>query len=719
MVNVSDDLWNVFKTVMTYRVEDSYLAPANPTEKALQKGFYDHIYEPRSRPEEILKSWLTMGASALGVVLGVQGSGKSTVVKRITDSLDQDKYPTFLLNFGVIYGEELEGQQPESWKQTIDRRLKGLITKKYFKSSRIDKYYKHFLYEDERGEETFGPELNRIRRLHLLSKHEEDTEDNPHLAEPDWFDAMRTKNEELRRICDDIDTRLTVEHYLRAAHLSQPGKITAFIICLDNVDVVHRQYQPWLYRIAQQLREAHVGVAKVLITTRKETCHPPQAVCNQNLSPILTLGVYGDKNSTILEPEEFWKMVTRRLNYFRECPKDKAEHTTSENLITITQLLRGEYEDDGEMVKLANQSIRDSLRYHCDFLEYILNEYSTEEFVAILHDKKSARSFVLSCLYGWLTKHGSILQKHCLDLLELVLLAQRHEYKGIKGCDITYLILVAVHNMTRRNYRNPRFHDVCTWFRPLNCNVDQLREAVFRLWELENADFGYVLSVYQHPLPETWKDIQDGAELELNYRGEALIKRITVSFTFLNRLLFEQEPREKDEVFYPIPDRERITRYYDILNIGQHAEFNTKLLFAVAHLHAFELHRIRTAYACVDWSTKYRRDFCIDKTLQLTRAIRASSAFINRVLEQNASELLHTKKESLNWNIAALKILEQLYETQVEYFTDKNIEEKRIIDFRKMYKEMVKTRRIPEDVKQVMEDPTRWLDVTMELDATQ
>ena len=254
---------------------------------------------------------------------------------------------------------------------------------------------------------------------------------------------------------------------------------------------------------------------------------------------------------------------------------------------------------------------------------------------------------------------------------------RRSDFKGIAGCDITYLILVCLFNYHDRHESNPAVSDLFERFRHLGYNNDRVRRALFDLWSLRNEEFGHVLSIFQKELPRSARDIRDDAEVELNYRGDRLIKKVSVSFTFINRLLYDKD----DDYFYPRRAKAAIRHYYEIRYIAEHTKWTCKFLYGLGFLHSLELHKIRTRYGAADWYNRYAHDFCIDRDLQLQRIIDSHIHFLEKAVQQHGRQEGDAWKRGVLNGIEWLFCLSKLYDMQVKDLRHDNARDKWVLDF--------------------------------------
>jgi hypothetical protein len=290
----------------------------------------------------------------------------------------------------------------------------------------------------------------------------------------------------------------------------------------------------------------------------------------------------------------------------------------------------------------------------------------------------------------------------CVNVVELLDDCRRKPtpYKNIAGCDLSYLILVCAHNFRVREKANPKVNELVERFNRLKYPRERILQALFRLWKSRQDEFGDIVAIYQKKLPESIQDIENDAEVEINYRGESLVEKISVSFSFINRLLFDRN----DDFFYPESYRRRVRQYYDIKNIPQHLEWSCRFLYALGFLHTLELHKIRTRYGTRNWYDEYANDFCIDHKLQLERIVVSHVYYLHLVVQQHESEFEPAKLNLISNGIIILNCLKKLYELQVGRFTLENQKEYKILNYRKICTDLWNETLRPADVENVFDE---------------
>src|SRR4051794_16684006 len=75
--------------------------------RARRDRFFRDFYVDHRRPRELIESWLERPQNHLGQVLGIQGTGKTTILARSADDVDDDVHPVIMVDV-----RQLIGQQP-------------------------------------------------------------------------------------------------------------------------------------------------------------------------------------------------------------------------------------------------------------------------------------------------------------------------------------------------------------------------------------------------------------------------------------------------------------------------------------------------------------------------------------------------------------------------------------------------------------------------------
>jgi len=99
---VREETLRLFQDIVTFGYELTYATPKNVLNTELRQLFFSEMYCERPLLEEKLRAFCTSQGAGLGVVIGVQGSGKSTIVQVVQSQLDPSHFPFLLINFIFI-----------------------------------------------------------------------------------------------------------------------------------------------------------------------------------------------------------------------------------------------------------------------------------------------------------------------------------------------------------------------------------------------------------------------------------------------------------------------------------------------------------------------------------------------------------------------------------------------------------------------------------------
>jgi len=660
-------------------------------QKILKKNFFAHIYHCRPDAEEKLMAWIKLDNTELGIIVGAQGSGKSTIIRKIIDEVDNDKYCVVVLDMEKVYcdvEDDVEGGNLKVWKDFVEGIIEDYILENYYNANFSD-FLTYLLFSGKtnlrKGLLKF---IDGIEDLYAKYKLEARKKGSV-LSVSDWFVDFRHEDR-IQDIKKEITNKLRLSHYIESVFELKKGIFSHFIIVLDNVDRVPIKYQPYMYKMANDILNKNSALVNVIISTRRETAHFPEDIPGERSVPFIQLGVYGDhKQNYKWTQDEFNDILANRNAFFLEASTKgliALDPQVAYQYIKISEYLVDVYAST-VLVNIANQSIRDALKYHTEFIEYLYSEYdnSYSKLLSILEKEEVRPIFLLSALYGFLTKYSDVLDEQCIDLVKLVYVCNKNNYKGIAGCDLSYLLLVSIYNYKSKfRHKSPTVKNVFDKFNlfSVNAGVDKqlIKSHIFELYKLRSKDFGYILNIIgQSKAPISPSEIDDDAELELTFRGELLIKTVSVSFTFINRLLYNMN----SDFYYKKSDAESFGSYYNLENIPRHAFNQARFLSEVAFMHALELHRIRSTINREDWYDKYISLFSVDGKLQLQRIIESNVKFLYsfNAISSFSYIIRNPVKKIIDW----LGILNELYISEVKGFRLDNADNTLILDYRSLF----------------------------------
>ena len=131
-----------------------------------------------------------------------------------------------------------------------------------------------------------------------------------------------------------------------------------------------------------------------------------------------------------------------------------------------------------------------------------------------------------------------------------------------------------------------KLEEIIDGFRPFRVKSDDIKEEILKLYQIRYTEFGHIINIWNDEEISGLKSLKNETKLEINFRGMRLIKNVAISFTFINRLLFDHRVYE----YYgnEFPEKE----YYEIHNYLTHLKNNVIFFCDIAKLHTIELIRI-------------------------------------------------------------------------------------------------------------------------------
>lgn len=681
-------LYRSFVNYSLFDVGGNIRTADNSIQELLRSNFYESIYMPRADIEKIISAWIKIDNSELGVVVGAQGSGKSTMIRKLVDQLDVVNYPRIILDMSNIYPDvekDMEKGNSNTWKKRVDEEIEDNIVQKYFDGG----YYDFLIFILFGGHTELQSRIRKnISFLESLyaQYQRENIGRSKIMSLGEWFKEFRSDKDVYQQVVE-VSNKINVICCVKSIYLLNRQYIKHLIIVLDNVDRVPNKYQKYMYEMANDLQEQCMGLANIIICTRKETAHPPDHITGIRSRTFIQFGVYGEENNNHhLDQYAFNALLKKRNVFFLDAATKgliKLNPQAAYQYIHISEQLEDVYATT-VLINIANQSIRDALKYHSEFIAYLLNEYEYTKLALIMERQEVRPLFLLSALFGFITKYSDILTDQCVNLVRLVQSCKQMDYMGIAGCDLSYLILVSIYNHKKWPRSRPiKITDIYEKFKLFSDSVDEglIKSNIFELYKLRSQDFGYILNIIQQNIPSSMEEIDDDSTLELTFRGEVLIKTVSVSFTFINRLLYDMEI----DSFYDHGSTKIVGSYYDMERMPRHAYNQARFLSEVAFMHTLELHRIRTRINRPDWYDLYLKLFSVDKKLQLQRIIESNIKHLSCVSELSTMPVVFSG--DIKVIIEYLRTLLSLYLSEVKNFNLDNIADTKILDYKKIFRD--------------------------------
>jgi|GEM_PF-4040267 len=525
-----------------------------------------------------------------------------------------------------------------------------------------------FEYGKVKGFEDFVDELMALSDLYKKDRCDG-------VAMIEWFWENQDKDD-LQQIKKKIFEKISVEHLLVIIRqiICRGEKI---VLLLDNIDRLQRGSQPYCYDYALALNNNVNRCSKIIVAVRHENAHLPleiQGQHSENYDRIyLAYHSYRSSMKTYLDPEGFHDILNSRIIcYEKNCGLVDFDY----KIKYLTDELKSQY-IEYKMIDLANQSIRQALSYHCDLIEYILDNFDFKYIEGYLREPQKKSPFLTSLFVSWVVNNDEVIDDQSLNIVKILRESERQGYRPI-GCDLSYLILTNLYKETisedGREIKTVSIGELVENLGVLGFEGQEVKEKILILYNNKNKDFGHIIYISNDELVDGINSLSDEMKISLNYRGRCLVREISITFTFLNKIIhnsgFGSSAVSADEMVY-----------HEFASYLDHGFENLGLMYRIAYLHALELIRISKCMTSYGdrWLTKYKNMFCVEGELQLVRMINSHLAFLENIVRFYDGD----KKKQAFGLIAKYKLLKNLYIDDTESI---NFETHDIYNYKKIWK---------------------------------
>lgn len=651
--------------------------------KELRDRFWVEIYFKRENIEKNIKAKLEISSKILSIE-GITGCGKSTIIRKILKDLDTTFY--ILIDFNekpiTIPISLNEKRELDYWLYKIGEELKLNICGKFFDENDDLKYHLYDLAlfsNEEFFRKRFFYERLEIRNIvhglkdlpEITSKNIKNHSNGNEKKEVDKIFGIVFRKADYKHLI------FTIKNYFKSSK--------KFMVILDNVDNLPSKHQQYCYEFAilfNNLPEIKY-LSQMLICIRKENAHRARSIPNcgaENVIPIHMGDVgYEDFYTNYLDQNMFYQIIEARQKYYT----DRRTNNISRRTNFILKNIKGAY-NELILIDLANQSIKTALSYHLSYVRFLLKNFEDDYLNNIFSDADPyvKSTFLYSCFLGWIAIQRDILDGKCLNIVRNIQNSIRKNYLGM-NCDLGYLILSYLYNALEEGGKDVYADNIIYELTSIGFDEEQIRKKIFDLYRFGEKGFGHIVNISSDFEIKNENDIISETLISINYRGICLLKYIIISFTFINRLLFNT-----DEYF----DKKLIEKYYDFDSFIIHTKNNIVFYAKVAFLHSLELLCISLRMNNANWLRTYKEKFGVYNIkkskylLHLERIIISSKEkFLITI------KIIFKQKNEKNYKlmIRYIEILDKLYllyKKQISLIENKNY---KIYNFENIVKKML------------------------------
>lgn len=633
----------------------------------LTASFYANLYHDRLWAEQEIRR-LILGSKRALSIEGIEGCGKSTITRKVLDSLDKSEYPYLVLDFNLLANDtSFKGVNNAGDFESVvsDNLRRTLLVNYYEKSSEnIEMLYLHALFSNEKTTSIdfidYRMKLNFMINTYIPKANEKER--------CEWY-REHIMDASIRNLQMSIFEKIRYTHLIMVLQDVLPFS-HRFVLIMDNVDRLPRNLQPFCYDYALSFNNEMYEFAKIIITIRPENAHLPEQITgirSEHIDSVRLVDLgHADASNSYLDSNGFHSILEKRQNEYYNISGQSA---LADKLSLLTQALKAQY-SELMLIDLSNQSIRTALDYHCKFLFYLLDACPFIPLQELIKQNRHS-SLLLSCFLGWIAEQGEVLNDQNLNFANLVENAENCNYQ-ILGCDLSYLILVSLRKQTVDSNGEEIYRvsllSLASKLSILGFSECEVRREVYQLFFNKNKEFGHVISISNDEIVRDEESITSKTRISLNFRGKCLLEEVSIMFFFVNRLLYKTQKRD---IKYSGD-----FGYYDYSNYSTHAKNNINLFARVARLHSVELVRIARRIGRKDWLQIYNNEFTINGKLELHRALRKNIIFLQRFeKDMQGTFALH---------INTMEILMCIYDNFVKTITSETV---LIYDYRKIVKD--------------------------------
>ena len=616
----------IYKNIMTFSLEESQKNENDPyfqIYKTMYKNFFDYgFYFERPLLEKFIRRNLINAHHVLSIE-GIAGCGKSTLIRKVISTLIE-RYYTYIIDFNVAIND------PEFQKVDSKKTLKIAINN-YVANNLLANFFNDYPEKMEKLIEMalFSKE-NKFKQAFAKQRSKLSIKFMPYFntkkftSKLKWFREQKDENADLKKIGDEIINSITANLLLRALKKLEPN-IRKYILVLDNVDRLPKEYQPICYDFALTLNNDVKSYVKVVICIREENAHIPLDTFGHQseltdrviLSKKLTR-----KKFSYLPMEDFYKILFARQQF---CFDNIQNHKSLKGLIELITRSMIDHYSEYLLVDIANQSIRNALEYHCLFVENLLTNFNHKILRQTL-ESPSKESFLTSFFLGWIVDSAEVVTEHCLNLT--CLKSDFYLKPSVEsGCDLNYLILTNLfNNAISERVTTITFKQLIDNFSILSFSEEHIKEQLYELYSYKGKHFGHIVSIINDEIVNSINDINDNTKISVNFRGKSLVEPISRTFTFINRMQYKTSDYEMKDKVLEIPGK-----YYALKSYRYHSINHLKLIADIATIHNVELCQIAKKINKPNWLSIYMRKFGVNGQLQLERIIPSTRKFLEAI----------------------------------------------------------------------------------------
>ncbi|MCP4603454.1 MAG: hypothetical protein GY847_23540 [Proteobacteria bacterium] len=617
--------------------------------------FLNELYERRAA-EKVIREKLVSSHEVVCLV-GPRGCGKSSLGLRIKHDLSPKSYFVTFVDIRMErFLDALRTGDAKDLHQYLRRRISAEYDRRLFPyeaEGTVNPRLQLYEYLLQSGSEDskpltlfFGIQDLETRAARYYARWKSFPGANRHSdTYYDWLSETHNDEAKVEDLITELEERIEPTHLAFAARFV--CKVARQIIWLDNIDAIDDDLQVEAIDTLKDFLRTASNYASCVIAVREENVFkefdpdeggPPydtrvmmevtRSQSGGTVYPAIDIPLVADKTlANILSKRlryardqqvaEVGRLTARkeRLNKQLKAESKDTAHTslydglnaTEEELSLIKPVISKERFEflkalsdkavglikDEKVILLANNTLRDLLQFHRDFLRHLIagSGPNIEPPVALKYE----RWYLATLFFAWI-RHTQ--RRHQVGMYDVIADCERWHGSphGLIGCLLPHQVLTTIWNLSlkRKVDTGKRLNNITVGetIRQLKLlgygDRNDIVECLYFLCH-QPGSRGNFLELKQGSSPRDVKsheDVRDEHFARITFRGKVMASFVASSFGYLHECRRFHEHPEEDPFAHP-----------SIKNTGSHMRGLMPYVCDLAHMHLTEFRRIRSSGA--------------------------------------------------------------------------------------------------------------------------
>jgi hypothetical protein len=598
--------------------------PLQRTLPLSEDDFFAYLYEER-QAEDLLKKKISSRDQNLLCLVGPKGSGKTTLGRKVVRDLRIGGSFVIYIDIRLLLSDRAVADRGEDATTILFRRLRDYYFHDLFPSPprgnrSVDQLWRFLLDPDHsknKPREIFVQLQDlEAEAFSLYESWKVMRPERSGMGIDQWLKETQFREPSTRDLLQRLRKEVAFPQLLHASRHAYG--LTRHLIWVDNIDGLPDTEQSAIVHSLADLHRLISDYASSVIALREsnvfregdlEDGAPPLSTRILLEAPRTVGGhvVYPSVDVPVLSPERLRAIVEKRIRFANNESVGQGNLLSEKVLGELLQLSArlSQVFDRDRAIYLANNSIRDLLKVHRDFLAFVLKS-SEDKWPPAAQDYEDW--YLATLFFLWVSNSQRTYNISPYDILSL-----KERWRGAggdePGCFLPHVIMTCIWNIlierSARGYKNalPTVSEVIDRVALLGFGPEAIREEIVLL---HRDRFGQRFSFVEVRSPRvvgTSSDLMDDERLYLTYRAKTIVAFSSSSFGYFygcaRRL---SEPADDLLVGHPMIDMRKFFVEGGYRHLRELAEM---------HLATLEEIKERGAFGERSWLQKYRQWFGI------------------------------------------------------------------------------------------------------------